>query len=154
MSKLDDAKAILNNKVKTAKQESKNPGFGWEIAAYVIRTVGVGTPAIVIMCLEDSWVKTGIGLLATLLIIAMLIIFKEPIKTATAYAPGVLPFAIFVVLALFFQTSANALLTIGISGLASCGIAIPFHAKYLSQQDTKKTPELEALEAIAKSLEK
>lgn len=148
MSKFDEVKALLTNK----SNGKSTTGFGWEIAAYAIRAVGTGTPAVVIMCLEDSWVKNGIGLLATLLIIALLIIFKEPIQTAAGYAPGVIPFAIFTAIAAFFQTTAYALLTIGISGLASCGIAIPFHAKYLSMQKAKKTPEQEALESIAASL--
>ena len=151
MSKFDTIRSLLNS---SKNKPVSTTGIGWEITAYLIRAVGTGTPAIVIMCLENSWVKTGMGLLATLLIISMLIIFKKPIETATNYAPGVVPFAIFTVLAAFFQTTSYALLTIGVSGLASCGIAIPFHTKYLSMQATKKTPEQEALEQIANALNK
>lgn len=153
MSKLDDAKTKLSGKVEKAKKISSKPGIGWEIGAYSIRGISVALPAVVIMFMENSWVKSGLGLLATLLIVAMIIVFKEPIKKAMGYAPGVIPFTIFVIIAIFFNTVSNAFLTIGISGLAGSAAAIPLHVKYLSLQNTKKTPEQEALERIASSLE-
>lgn len=152
---IENAKTLLN-KTKTVtnkvKENSKNPGFAWEAAAYAVRGVSASAPAVVIMCLENSWVKTSIGLLATVLIIALLIIFKEPLKTAASYAPGVIPFAIFVVVAMFFQATSRALLTVGISGLTGSGIAVPLHLKYLSYKKTEKSPELQALEQIAEQL--
>lgn len=156
---IEKAKELLNKTTKKSASVSKKtntmlntPGIGWEIGAYTVRAVSVATPAAIIMTLENSWAKSGLGLLATLLIIALLIIFKEPIKIATNYAPGVIPFAIFIVVALFFDTTAKSLLTIGISGLAGSFAAIPLHIKYLACQKTEKSPELTALETIAESL--
>ena len=156
---IDKAKELLNKAsdkskeaTKKVKAVSKTPGIWWEVGAYATRTISVVTPATIIMTLEDSWVKNGLGLLATLLIIAVLIIFKDPIKKASGYAPGVIPFAIFVVVAIFFDTTSKSLLTIGISGLSGCTLAIPMHIKYLSCQKQVKSPELEALETIAAKL--
>lgn len=156
---LENAKKLLNKASSKAekaaakvKKTSKTPGIGWEIGAYAIRGTSVAVPASVIMCLENSWVKTGLGFMAAILIIAMLLIFKEPIKKAANYAPGVIPFAIFVIIAIFFDTSAKTFLTVGLSGLSGCALAIPFHTKYLSYQKSEKSPELEALETIAKKL--
>lgn len=154
---IENAKELLNKvstKVKRTKVEKagKAPGIGWEIGAYSVRGVSVAAPSITIMCLENSWVKTGLGLMATVLIIALLIIFKDPIKTASGYAPGVIPFAIFIVIALFFDTTAKTLLTVGVSGFGGSVISIPLHLKYLSHQKTEKSPELQALETIAERL--
>lgn len=154
MADFNKIKSYLNGASDKTGKSKKSSGIGWEIGAYTIRGVSVGTPAVVIMCMENSWVKTGIGLLATLLIIAMVIIYKEPLKKAMGYAPGVVPFTIFVVVALFFNTAANALMTIGISGLGGSVAAIPLHMKYLSMQQQEKTPEQQTLERIADSLEK
>lgn len=152
---ISKAKEMLNktfeSKTKNKTNKSKS-GIGWEIGAYSIRGLSVAIPAAVTMTLEDTWVKNGIGLLATMLIIAMLIIYKEPIKKASKYAPGVIPFAIFVVLAIFFETTSKALLTIGTSGLSGSVLAVPLHAKYLIIKKNTKSPELTALENIANTL--
>ena len=150
------AKELLNavstkKSTKTDNAKSKT-GMGWEISAYTIRAASVSVPAVIVMCMENSWLRNGLGLMATVLIIALLIIFKEPIKKASGYAPGVIPFAIFVTLAIFFDTSAKILLTVGISGLSGSIIAIPFHVKYLSYQQKDKSRALTALENIADSL--
>lgn len=156
---IDKAKQLLNStskKTKAAsdkvKAASKTPGIGWEVGAYTIRGISLIVPAAVIMTMENSWVKNGLGLLATVLIIALLIVFKEPVKKASGYAPGVIPFSIFVVLAIFFETTSQALLTIGISGLGGSVAAIPLHAKHLSCQQNEKSPELVALETIAQKI--
>lgn len=149
---IKDAKTAINNKSKKIKQASKNPGIGWEIGAYSVRGLSVAIPAAVIMTLENSWVKSGLGLLAVVLIIALLIIFKDPIKRASSYAPGVIPFAIFVVISIFFDTTAQALFTVGMSGLSGCVAATPLHLVYLSKNKQTKSPELQALENIAKKL--
>lgn len=149
---IDKAKERLNARSKTISDKVKSPGIGWEIGAYTVRGVSVVTPISIIMCIENSWVKTGLGLTATILIIALFIIFKEPIKKASSYAPGVIPFAIFIIIAIFFNTTAKSLLAIGISGLSGSTLAIPLHAKYLSYQKTAKSPELLALETIAEKL--
>lgn len=144
-------------KEKVNKVASKAKGFNknawWEISAYIVRTISVGVPACVIMTLENSWVKSGIGLLATFLLIALAIIYKEPIKKAAGFAPGVFPFLIFVIIALFFNTTANALLTIGLSGLGGSIVAIPLHYKYLqSKKPPEEDPQLTVLKDIANKL--
>lgn len=144
-------------KEKVDKVASKAKGFNkntwWEIGAYIVRTISVGVPACVIMTLENSWVKSGIGLLATFLLIALAIIYKEPIKKAAGFAPGVFPFLIFVIIALFFNTTANALLTIGLSGLGGSVVAIPLHYKYLqSKKPPEEDPQLTVLKDIANKL--
>ena len=144
-------------KEKADKVASKAKGFNkntwWEIGAYIVRTISVGVPACVIMTLENSWVKSGIGLLATFLLIALAIIYKEPIKKAAGFAPGVFPFLIFVIIALFFNTTANALLTIGLSGLGGSIVAIPLHYKYLqSKKPPEEDPQLTVLKDIANKL--
>lgn len=140
-------------KEKVDKVASKAKGFNkntwWEIGAYIVRTISVGVPACVIMTLENSWVKSGIGLLATFLLIALAIIYKEPIKKAAGFAPGVFPFLIFVIIALFFNTTANALLTIGLSGLGGSIVAIPLHYKYLQ---SKKPPEEDSQLTVLKDI--
>lgn len=130
--------------------KNKN-GIGWEIAAYTVRGVSVAIPACVTMAIENSWVKTGIGFLAMLLIVALFIIYKEPIKKASGYMPGVIPFSIFVIIALFFKTTSQALLTIGISGLTGSVIAIPLHAKY-SLSKNADSEELHILRNIVDKL--
>ena len=149
MNKFDEARNKLTNASTTKKEGT---GIGWEIGAYTIRGVSVALPAIVIMILENSWVKNGLGLLATLLIIAILIIFRKPLKNAAGYAPGVIPFTIFVIIALFFNTTAQALLTVGISGLGGSVAAIPLHLKYISVQKDVKTPEQKLLETIVNKI--
>lgn len=149
------AKELLNSishktKDKT-KKLTKTPGFGWEIGAYGVRTICVGVPAAVIMSLEGTWVKNGLGLMATILIIALFIIYRKPIKAAANYAPGVIPFSIFMLIGIFFNTTAASLLTIGVSGLTGSILAIPLHAKYLSKQNTE-SDELQALRAMNKQL--
>lgn len=144
-------------KEKMDKAASKAKGFNkntwWEIGAYIVRTISVGVPACVIMTLENSWVKSGIGLLATFLLIALAIIYKEPVKKAAGFAPGVFPFLIFVIIALFFNTTANALLTIGLSGLGGSIVAIPLHYKYLqSKKPPEEDPQLTVLKDIANKL--
>ena len=147
--------AKLKEKVDkvTSKAKSFNKNTWWEISAYIVRTISVGVPACVIMTLENSWVKSGIGLLATFLLIALAIIYKEPIKKAAGFAPGVFPFLIFVIIALFFNTTANALLTIGLSGLGGSIVAIPLHYKYLqSKKPPEEDPQLTVLKDIANKL--
>ena len=148
---IEKAKTLVNNK-KVAKKKRNTSGIGWEIGAYATRGVSVLIPAVVIMTLEGSWVKNGLGLLATLLIIAMLIIFKKPIKSASNYAPGVIPFTAFIVIAIFFNTTAKALLTVGISGLTGSIAAIPFHLKYLSYSKTEDSQVLELLNTLTNKL--
>jgi hypothetical protein len=155
-SEKQKAKAV-KLKEKVNKVASKAKGFNkntwWEIGAYIVRTISVGVPACVIMTLENSWVKSGIGLLATFLLIALAIIYKEPIKKAAGFAPGVFPFLIFVIIALFFNTTANALLTIGLSGLGGSIVAIPLHYKYLqSKKPPEEDPQLTVLKDIANKL--
>lgn len=158
MNKFDEVRAALekrgNDTADKAKKLKSSNGYGWEVSAYVLRGLSVAVPSGVIMCLENSWVKTGMGLLATLLIISLFLIYKEPIKKMMGYAPGVIPFACFVVISVFFQTTANALLTIGISGLAGSIAAVPLHLKYLSVQKQAKSATQTALENIAETLEK
>lgn len=155
-SEKNKAKAAkLKEKVDkvTSKAKSFNKNTWWEISAYIVRTISVGVPAAVIMTLENSWVKSGIGLLATFLLIALAIIYKEPVKKAAGYAPGVFPFLIFVIIALFFNTTANALLTIGLSGLGGSIVAIPLHYKYLqSKKPPEEDPQLTVLKDIANKL--
>ena len=157
MANFQEIKEYLNKKTtglsEKADKARKAPGIGWEVAAYSVRGVSVAAPAVTIMCLENSWLKTGIGLFATLMIIALFIIYKKPIQKAMSYAPGVIPFSIFVAIAIFFNTVSNALLTIGISGLAGSVVAVPLHLKYTSLQETEKTPEQQSLERIASVLE-
>ena len=155
-SEKNEAK-VAKLKEKVDKVTSKAKGFNkntwWEISAYIVRTLSVGVPAAVIMTLENSWVKSGIGLLATFLLIALAIIYKEPIKKAAGFAPGVFPFLIFVIIALFFNTTANALLTIGLSGLGGSIVAIPLHYKYLqSKKPPEEDPQLTVLKDIANKL--
>ena len=150
---INEAKEQLNGSTKKkTNAKASSSGIGWEIGAYTVRGVSVALPAIVIMCLENSWIKNGIGLLATLLIIALLIIFKEPLKAASSYAPGVVPFTIFIVIAIFFNTTSQSLMTIGISGLSGSVAAIPLHAKYLATKKQEESPELQALKDIAEKL--
>lgn len=147
--------AKLKEKVDKVASKPKrfNKNTWWEISAYIVRTISVGVPACVIMTLENSWVKSGIGLLATFLLIALAIIYKEPIKKAAGFAPGVFPFLIFVIIALFFNTTANALLTIGLSGLGGSIVAIPLHYKYLqSKKPPEEDPQLTVLKDIANKL--
>jgi hypothetical protein len=158
--KLTDAKAALNAKDVSKKLSAaskklsavKSPGFGWEVGAYAIRSVSVVAPASIIMTLENSWVKSGIGLLAAFMIIALLVIFKEPIEKASNYAPGTFVFIIFVIIAVLFKTVSNVLLTVGISGMCGCGIAAPLHIKYLSYKKQEKSPELLAMETLCDRL--
>lgn len=164
--KLEEAKSALNakkdkaakvaKKAKAAKvkvaKKFKTPGIGWEIGAYAVRSISVATPAVIIMTLENSWVKTGLGLLATFVIIALILIFKEPIKKASDYAPGAVIFTIFIVIAIFFKTVSNVLLTVGISGVGGSILSVPLHVKYLSAQKQEKSPELLALEQLAEKL--
>ena len=157
MNNFDAIRNFLNTKSKnisdTVSKTKKRPGIGWEIGAYAVRGLSVIVPAAVIMFLENSWIKSGIGLLATLMIIALVIIFKQPIKQATSYAPGVIPFTIFIVVAWFFSTTAYALYTIGISGLGGSIAAIPLHLKYISAQEEVKSPEQIELERITNAIE-
>jgi hypothetical protein len=153
MSKLEDANTKLNAKTPPKiKSGAKYPGIGWEIAAYIVRALFVLVPAITIMALKDSWLKTGLSLLATLLIVSLLIVFKDPLKKASGYAPGAVPFAIFITLALLFKAVSNAFLTIGVFGLLGCLITIPLHLKFLSYKEQEKSPELQALETITSLL--
>lgn len=152
---INEAKAALNtksNKISNKLSELKNPGIGWEIGAYAVRGTSVIVPSVVIMALENSWFTTGLGLLATFVIMALLLIFKEPIKKASGYAPGIVTFAIFVVIAIFFDTVSDALLIIGLSGIAGSTAAIPLHLKYLSKNQQSKSPELMAIETLAERL--
>lgn len=153
MDKFTELRNKLSAKPDKSSTESSS-GLGWEIGAYSIRGISVALPAVIIMFLENSWVKTGLGLLATILIIAMVIIFREPIKKAMGYAPGVVPFTVFVIIAIFFNTTANALMTIGISGLGGSIVSIPLHLKYISMQKGTKTPEQILLENIANKITK
>ena len=74
-------------------------------------------------------------------------------KKGACYAPGVFPFLIFVIIAMFFNTTANALLTIGLSGLGGSIVAIPLHYKYLqSKKPPEEDPQLTVLKDIANKL--
>lgn len=152
MSNFDNVRNLLASKSKKPAKEHSKSGIGWEISAYTLRGVSVVIPASIIMIQENSWAKSGLGLLATLMLIALVVIFKEPIKKAAGYAPGVVPFTIFVIIAIFFRTATDALLTVGISGLSGSVASVPLHLKYISKQSQQKTPQEEALESIAESL--
>ena len=166
MSKLSEFKDLLSPKtpavkpVKEEPQKQENPkkkidkNIWWEISAYIVRGLSVGVPAAIIMTLENSWVKSGIGLTLTIVLVALAIIYKEPIKKAAGYAPGVIPFTIFVIIALFFNTTANALLTVGLSGLGGSIIAVPLHYKYLKAKENTDSKELSVLKDIAEALKK
>lgn len=149
---MDIEKAKLQLNAPKEKHTKMSSGLKWEIAAYAVRAISTATPAVIVMFMENSWVKSGLGLTATVLLVALAIIFKEPLKKAMNYAPGVIPFTIFVIIAIFFNTTAKALLAIGISGLGGSIVAIPLHAKYLAYTDDTESPELQALKAIAKKL--
>lgn len=164
MSKLSEFQAMVDKNsesVKAKKEKLKNTvnkidrSIWWEIGAYTIRTLSTAVPAVVIMALENSWVKTGMGLMCTILLIALALIYKEPLKKAMNNAPGVVPFTIFVIIALFFNTTANALLTVGLSGLGGSIVAIPFHYKYTQCQKAKlneESEEVKVLKTIAEKL--
>jgi hypothetical protein len=166
MSKLSEFQETIDKnsesiKAKKEKLKSKvnkiDKTVWWEIGAYLIRTLATAVPAVVIMTLENSWVKSGIGLTATILLIALALIYKEPLKKAMGAAPGVIPFTIFVIIALFFNTTANALLTVGLSGLGGSIVAIPFHYKYTQAQKAKEnedSEEVKVLKTIAEKLNK
>lgn len=166
MSKLSEFKDLLSPKtpaVKPAKEELQkqetpkkkiDKNIWWEISAYIVRGLSAGVPAAIIMTLENSWVKSGIGLTLTIVLVALTIIYKEPIKKAAGYAPGVIPFTIFVIIALFFNTTANALLTVGLSGLGGSIIAVPLHYKYLKAKENTDSKELSVLKDIAEALKK
>lgn len=166
MSKLSEFKDLLSPKtpavkpVKEEPQKQENPkkkidkNIWWEISAYIVRGLSAGVPAAIIMTLENSWAKSGIGLTLTIVLVALAIIYKEPIKKAAGYAPGVIPFTIFVIIALFFNTTANALLTVGLSGLGGSIIAVPLHYKYLKAKENTDSKELSVLKDIAEALKK
>ena len=162
MSKLSEFKNLIAptqqpKKVEPVKEASKkkfNKNIWWEVSAYVIRGLSVAVPAAIIITIENSWVKSGIGLTLTVVLIALTIIYKEPIKKAASYAPGVIPFTIFVIIALFFNTTANALLTVGLSGLGGSIISVPLHYKYLKSKENTDSKELSVLKDIAETLKK
>lgn len=148
-NKIKEKVTKVSDKLKTV-----NKNTWWEISAYIIRTLSVAVPTCVIITIEGSWVKSGIGLTATVLLIALAIIYRQPLKKAMGYAPGVVPFTIFVIVALFFNTTANALLTVGISGLGGSIIAIPLHYKYLqSKKPPEEDPQVTVLKSIAEKLD-
>lgn len=170
MSKLSEFRNVVEKtKTETADKTSKikekvtkvsgklksfNKNTWWEISAYIVRTLSVAIPTCVIITIDGSWVKSGIGLTATILLIALAIIYREPLKKAMGYAPGVVPFTIFVIVALFFNTTANALLTVGISGLGGSIAAIPLHYKYLqSKKPPEEDPQVTVLKSIAEKLD-
>lgn len=162
MSKLSEFKNLIAptqqpKKVEPVEETSKkkfNKNIWWEVSAYVIRGLSVAVPAAIIITIENSWVKSGIGLTLTVVLIALAIIYKEPIKKAAGYAPGVIPFTIFVIIALFFNTTANALLTVGLSGLGGSIISVPLHYKYLKSKENTDSKELSVLKDIAETLKK
>ena len=164
MSKLSDFKKLLSDEKQVEKSETNiekpskpkkiDKNTWWEISAYIIRALSVVVPAGVIMTLENSWIKSGIGLTCTIVLIALAIIFKKPIKSAAGYAPGVIPFTLFVIIALFFNTTANALLTVGLSGLGGSIAAVPLHYKYLKGKENTDSKELAVLKDIADALKK
>ena len=95
MSKLSEFQETIDKnsesiKAKKEKLKSKvnkiDKTVWWEIGAYLIRTLATAVPAVVIMTLENSWVKSGIGLTATILLIALALIYKEPLKKAMGAA--------------------------------------------------------------------
>lgn len=139
-------------KQPTSKKFNKN--VLWEWGAYAIRTVSVVLPTAIITTINEAWTKTSIGFSATLIIIALLIIYKEPINKFRGAAPGVLPFAIFLVLAMFFYSTAENLFIVGISGFGGSIVATPLHIKYMQTKASEKSDEVKALETIAQKLDK
>lgn len=103
----------------------------WEVLAYLIRISSCIIPAVIIMYTENSWKKASLSLLGSLVLVAIAIILYQPIKNAMSFIPGVVPFGIFVAIAIAFKTMADAFLIIGISGLCGSVLAVPFHYKYL-----------------------
>ena len=142
----------IKEKITAAKSQEFTKDMWWEIAAYIIRLVSVVVPAVVIMYQENSWQKASLGLIASLMIAAVVIIMYRPIRAAMKFVPGVIPFGVFVIAALAFRTMADALLVIGISGLAGSVVAIPFHYKYISTIKATANESVDALKQIAESL--
>lgn len=129
MSKLTDLKKTVKDKSENFRALGKN--VWWEVAAYAVRIVCCATPAIIIMYQENSWQKASLGLLASLVIVAIIMILYKPIKQLFSLAPGVLPFGIFIAVSIAFKTMADAFLIIGSCGLFGSILAIPLHYKYL-----------------------
>ena len=149
MSKITEE---ITKRISEAKSKPFTKDTWWEIAAYAVRLLSCAIPAIIIMYQENSWQKASLSLIGTLLLIATIIILYRPIRAATKFIPGVIPFGAFVGIAFVFKTMADALLTIGIAGLVGSIIAIPLHYKYLSTQSSKADESLNSLKEIAETL--
>lgn len=128
----------LKNKFDTGyeKFHSLGKNIWWEIAAYTVRILSCAIPAVVIMYQEHSWQKASLGLLASLVILATVIILYRPIKSLFKLAPGVLPFSVFIIVALLFKTMSDAFLIVGSAGLIGSVLAIPLHYRYLQSLPT------------------
>lgn len=126
----------LREQYDKAKSVKFTKNTWWEVTAYAIRVLSCVIPALIIMYQEHSWQKASLSLMGSLLVIAIVIIMFRPIKALFSFAPGVLPFAIFVGMSFAFKTMADAFLTIGISGLIGSVIAIPFHYRYIQGLST------------------
>jgi len=148
---------IISLKKETGQDTTKNVSGGniwWEISAYAIRTIGIVTPSAIIATINHTWLKTGIGFSITLVLLSLFIIYQKPLKSMMSYAPGVVPFAIFLIVGYFFYTTANSLFIIGGSGLVGCIAAVPCHLKYTIAVVHKESPEVIALRELTERLDK
>lgn len=142
----------IKDKLNSLNAQEFTKDMWWEVAAYAIRILSVVIPAIIIMYQENSWQKASLGLVASLMIAAVVIIMYRPIRSAMKFIPGVVPFGIFVIAAIAFKTMSDALLVIGIAGLVGSVIAIPFHYKYISTIKANANEGLDTLKQIADNL--
>lgn len=142
---------------KTDKPPENKPkttgNIWWEISAYAIRTTGIVAPSAIIATINHTWVKTSLGFSVTLMLLALFIIYQKPIKAAMNIAPGVIPFAVFLIAGYFFYTTATSLFIIGGSGLIGCSAAIPLHLKYAAETKDILSPETLALKALTEKLD-
>jgi len=167
MNALDKAKDALKStknivtknidKVKNVSKKVSDKRIWWEVSAYGIRTVSLVTPISIITTIQGDWLKTGLGFLGTIIAISLYIIYAKPIKRARELSPGTLPFAIFLILAALFYTTADTLFIIGTSGVGGSLLATPFHIKYLNSMKSSKTKEdstLKLLDELADKIKK
>lgn len=154
MSALDDAKNVLNKvTTKTKKLGNKVSKFNknnwFTIGGYALQTLSVVVPIAIITTLQDAWLKTGLGFGICAALFCLLIVFWRPIKKFNKTAPGVLPFAIIFLIALFFNMTMETIMIVAGSGLAGSVGATPLHMAYENSKKTETTPEVEALNKIA-----
>lgn len=154
MNTLDKAKDTISKlSIKTEslskklKASTKNKAVWWEVFAYVIRTLSVAAPVVVLNTINQTWTKTSFGLTTTLMIVVLLIIYKPQIKKLSSYAPGSVTFAIFLVISYFLYSTAETFMIIGACGLGGSVAASPLHIKYLNS--LKKVEDIPSDEVLA-----